>query len=109
MGRLIWGAALCIESNGDKDSLDHRRARTQSLVVTHRPDVPITLGDSMRIGFCLWNYPVLAVIMEMLIFAAGIWLYAAHTEARDRVGSIGAWALDTEGRAAGVITGAGSR
>jgi membrane-bound metal-dependent hydrolase YbcI (DUF457 family) len=62
-------------------------------VVTHRPDMPISLGDSMRIGFGLWNYPVLAVITEMLIFAAGIWLYAAHTEARDRVGSIGLWAL----------------
>ena len=62
-------------------------------VVTHRPDMPITLGDSMRIGFGLWNYPVLAVITEMLLFAAGVWLYAAHTAARDRVGSIGFWAL----------------
>ena len=62
-------------------------------VVTHRPDMPITLGDSIRIGFGLWNAPVLAVVTEMLIFAAGIWLYAAHTEARDRVGSLGFWAL----------------
>ncbi len=62
-------------------------------VVTHRPDMPITLGDSIRIGFGLWNAPVLAVVTEMLIFAAGIWLYAAHTKARDRVGSIGFWAL----------------
>jgi membrane-bound metal-dependent hydrolase YbcI (DUF457 family) len=62
-------------------------------VVTHRPDMPIALGDSMRIGFGLWNYPVLAVITEMFIFAAGIWLYATHTEARDRIGSIGLWAL----------------
>ena len=62
-------------------------------VVTHRPDMPIALGDSMRVGFGLWNTPVLAVITEMLIFASGVWLYAAHTEARDRVGSIGLWAL----------------
>ena len=62
-------------------------------VVTHRPDMPIVLGDSMRIGFGLWNAPVLAVITEMSIFATGVWLYAAHTEARDRVGSIGLWAL----------------
>jgi membrane-bound metal-dependent hydrolase YbcI (DUF457 family) len=62
-------------------------------VVTHRPDMPIALGDSMRIGLGLWNAPVLAVITEMLIFAAGIWLYATHTKARDRVGSIGFWAL----------------
>ena len=62
-------------------------------VVTHRPDMPITLGDSVRIGFGLWNVPVLAVVTEMLIFAVGIWLYAAHTEARDRVGSIGFWVL----------------
>jgi len=62
-------------------------------VVTHRPDMPIALGDSVRIGFGLWNVPVLAVVTEMLIFVAGIWLYAAHTKARDRVGSIGFWAL----------------
>jgi hypothetical protein len=62
-------------------------------VVTHRPDMPISPGDSTRIGFGLWNAPVLAVVVEMLIFATGIWLYAAHTVARDRVGSIGFWAL----------------
>jgi hypothetical protein len=62
-------------------------------VVTHRPDMPISPGDSTRIGFGLWNAPVLAVVVEMLIFATGIWLYVAHTVARDRVGSIGFWAL----------------
>ena len=62
-------------------------------VVTHRPDMPIALGDSTRIGLGLWNVPVLAVVTEMLLFAVGVWLYAAHTEARDRVGSIGFWAL----------------
>jgi membrane-bound metal-dependent hydrolase YbcI (DUF457 family) len=62
-------------------------------VVTHRPDMPIALGDSIRIGLGLWNTPVLAVVTEMSIFATGIWLYAAHTKARDRVGSIGFWTL----------------
>ena len=62
-------------------------------VVTHGPDMPIALSDSMRIGFGLWNSPVLSVVTEMLIFATGVWLYAAHTKARDRVGSIGLWTL----------------
>lgn len=62
-------------------------------VVTHRPDMPIVLGDSTRIGLGLWNAPWLAVPVELSLFAAGVWLYAAHTRARDRIGSIGLWAL----------------
>ena len=62
-------------------------------VVTHRPDMPIALGDSMRIGLGLWNVPALAVVTEILLFGAGVWLYASYTEARDRIGSIGLWAL----------------
>ena len=62
-------------------------------VVTHRPDMPISPGESIRVGLGLWNVPVLAVVTEMLLFAVGVWLYAARTEARDRVGSIGFWVL----------------
>ncbi len=62
-------------------------------VVTHRPDMPIAFGDSMRIGFGLWNAPVLAIMIEMIIFCAGVWLYVANTQARDRIGSLGFWAL----------------
>jgi membrane-bound metal-dependent hydrolase YbcI (DUF457 family) len=62
-------------------------------VLTHRPDMPVTLSDSSRIGFGLWNHPVLAVSVELLLFAAGVWLYTGSTRALNRKGSIGFWLL----------------
>jgi membrane-bound metal-dependent hydrolase YbcI (DUF457 family) len=62
-------------------------------VLTHRPDMPITLNDSSPIGFGLWNLPVIAVPLELLLFGAGIWLYIRHTKPLNRQGSIGFWAL----------------
>lgn len=62
-------------------------------VLTHRPDMPISLGDSSRIGLGLWNYPIFAVGLELLLFATGIWLYTSNTRALDRKGSIGFWTL----------------
>ena len=62
-------------------------------MITHRPDLPITLGNSTRIGLGLWNFPVIAVASEILVFALGLWIYTHHTRALDRRGSIGFWAL----------------
>ena len=62
-------------------------------VVTHRPDMPIALSNSARIGLGLWNAPLLAVAIELSIFSAGVWLYVSSTRARDRIGSLGLWAL----------------
>ena len=62
-------------------------------VLTHRPDMPITLSDSSHIGFGLWNFPVVAVPLELLLFGAGVWLYNRHTKPLNRQGSIGFWAL----------------
>ena len=61
--------------------------------VTHRPDMPISLGDSSRIGLGLWNYPIFAVGLELLLFATGVWLYTSNTRALDRKGSVGFWTL----------------
>lgn len=62
-------------------------------VLTHRPDMPISLADSSVIGFGLWNFPVFAIPLELILFGVGIWLYLRHTRPLDRQGSIGFWAL----------------
>jgi len=62
-------------------------------VMTHRPDMPLILGDSPRIGLGLWNFPILGVTFEMLLFAVGVGIYVSHTKASNRRGSIGFWAL----------------
>jgi membrane-bound metal-dependent hydrolase YbcI (DUF457 family) len=62
-------------------------------VLTHRPDMPITLTGSTHIGFGLWNFPIIAVPLELALFVAGIWLYVRHTKPLNRKGSIGLWTL----------------
>jgi len=62
-------------------------------VLTHRADMPITLSDAHLVGLGLWNFPVVAVPLELLLFGLGIWLYVRHTKALDRQGSVGFWAL----------------
>lgn len=62
-------------------------------VLTHRPDMPITISGSSRIGLGLWNHRAATVLIESAMFAAGTLVYARSTQARDRVGAIGFWAL----------------
>ena len=57
--------------------------------VVHRPDLPLTPGGTERYGLGLWNSVPATFAVELSLFAAGVWLYAAATSARDRIGSLG--------------------
>jgi hypothetical protein len=84
-----------------------RRARTRAGVVlgvvvlshwlldvaSHRPDMPITLGGSIRIGLGLWNSLTATIAVEGLLFAVGVSLYARSTRARSRAGTWALWSL----------------
>lgn len=61
--------------------------------LTHQPDLLLRPGGTVAVGLGLWNYPVLAVGLELLIFAGGLVLYLQTTRSSDRVGSIGFWSL----------------
>jgi membrane-bound metal-dependent hydrolase YbcI (DUF457 family) len=61
--------------------------------VTHRPDVPLTVGGADRVGLGLWNSIPGTLAVELVMFAAGVGLYLRATSPRDRIGSIGLWAL----------------
>jgi membrane-bound metal-dependent hydrolase YbcI (DUF457 family) len=56
--------------------------------VTHRPDMPLYPG-SPRFGLGLWNSVPGTMIVELAMFAAGVWLYARATRARDWIGRYG--------------------
>ncbi|HKF69329.1 MAG TPA: hypothetical protein VKB36_22445 [Vicinamibacterales bacterium] len=53
--------------------------------VSHRPDLPIYPGGALW-GLGLWNSVPATLIVELLLFGAGVWLYAGATRARDAVG-----------------------
>lgn len=61
--------------------------------LSHRPDLPITFGESLKVGVGLWNYPAIAIPIELLLFATGVWLYNRSTRPLNRQGSIGLWGL----------------
>lgn len=62
-------------------------------VVVHRPDMPLAPGLGTRIGFGLWNSLPGTLAVEFLLFGIGAVGYLKSTAARDRIGSIGSWAL----------------
>jgi hypothetical protein len=57
-------------------------------VLVHRPDMPVTVSGTMRLGFGLWNSVPGTLITELSMFTAGVVLYARKTTARDRIGSV---------------------
>jgi membrane-bound metal-dependent hydrolase YbcI (DUF457 family) len=61
--------------------------------VTHRPDMPLTLNGSARLGLGLWNSIPGTLALELTIFGIGLALYLRETTPRDRIGSIGLWGL----------------
>jgi len=60
--------------------------------LVHRPDLPLWPGGP-KVGLGLWNNWIAEIIVEVAIFAAGIWMYSSVTRARDRVGRYAFWAL----------------
>jgi membrane-bound metal-dependent hydrolase YbcI (DUF457 family) len=59
---------------------------------THRPDMPLWPGGP-KVGLGLWYSTAGTIIVESILFAAGIAIYLRTTKARDRAGRIGPWTL----------------
>ena len=58
-------------------------------VVTHRPDMPLTLTGTRRFGLGLWHSLPATLAAELLLLTVGVALYRGATVARDRIGSAG--------------------
>lgn len=61
-------------------------------LVTHRPDLPIYPGGP-TVGLGLWNSAAGTVLVEGLMFVAGVAIYLTTTRARAGGGGYGLWAL----------------
>ena len=58
-------------------------------VVTHIPDMPLYPGGP-TFGLGLWNSIPGTLVVETVLFACGVWIYARATKPRD---AIGTWAF----------------
>jgi hypothetical protein len=45
-------------------------------VLVHVPDLPLAGNDSPKLGLGLWNYPVAAMVAELLFLSIGLAIYA---------------------------------
>lgn len=67
-------------------------------LIVHYPDLPLypalpNIAASPLLGFAIWSSPRVALVLELLIFAAGLWLYLRTTEAVDATGKWALWSL----------------
>ena len=62
-------------------------------LVVHYPDLPLYPGNGPLSGLGLWSWPAAAMLLELAIFAAGMWLYLRSTRASDATGTWALWSL----------------
>jgi hypothetical protein len=62
-------------------------------VITHRPDMPVTITGATRLGLGLWNHPGIELAIESAMLIIGAAFYTSATRATDRIGRIGLWGL----------------
>ncbi len=98
---LVWSAVFAIVYRIAKGSKPAAIITIAALVfshflldaLTHRPDMPITIGGATKIGLGLWNYPGTTLALESAMFIIGTAVYNSVTRATDRIGKIGLYAL----------------
>src|SRR6267142_1395066 len=56
--------------------------------ITHRPDMPLYPGGP-KYGLGLWNKVAATMVVEGMMFAAGVWIYVRSTRPRDAIGRWG--------------------
>ncbi len=61
--------------------------------ISHRPDMPLTPGNTSYLGLGLWNSVSGTIIVEGLLFATGVYIYTRATKAKNKKGTYALWSL----------------
>lgn len=100
VGVIIWGVLFAIGY-----FLIKKNAKTALLLGTlvishwlldllvHTPDLPLIPGIDLKVGLGIWSYPVVAVLLELAIFAIGTLFYLKVTKPKNKKGVFGLWGL----------------
>ena len=62
-------------------------------LITHRPDLSLFPGSNIKVGLGLWNSVILTIIVEVLIFLGGAYIYMKTTRSQNKKGKFGLWGL----------------
>jgi hypothetical protein len=98
---IVWSALFAIVYRIARGSKPAAIATIAALVfshyvldvITHRPDMPVTISGSTRLGLGLWNYPGTTLAVESTMFIIATAIYMSTTRAKDRTGTMGLYAL----------------
>lgn len=56
--------------------------------ISHRPDLPLWPGSATYLGLGLWNSKLATALVEVPLFAIGVWLYCRSTRPTSKAGTI---------------------
>ncbi len=85
---LKIGGSVSDEADATLDLVASLADGGRPLVVVHGGGPQV--GEwAARLGLGLWNSIPATIVVEGLMFAAGVWMYRATTLARDRIGHYG--------------------
>ena len=62
-------------------------------LIVHTADLPLTPFGNYKVGFGLWNHVAITLFVEFAIFLTGVYIYAAFTRAKNRIGKWMLWTL----------------
>jgi hypothetical protein len=62
-------------------------------VITHRPDMPLSFGNTSYVGLGLWNSLWGTLTVEIGLYLVGVTIYLRTTKPIDRRGAYGSWSL----------------
>lgn len=60
---------------------------------SHGSDMPLTFSESSKVGLGLWNNKMLTILVESMLFAAGLFLYIKITRPKNKIGTYAFWTL----------------
>ncbi len=61
--------------------------------ISHNPDLQIVPWSPTVVGLGLWNLVILSVLIEVIIFLTGVYLYVSVTKAKNKTGIYAFWSL----------------
>jgi membrane-bound metal-dependent hydrolase YbcI (DUF457 family) len=62
-------------------------------LIVHAADLPLTPFGDYKVGFGLWNYVAITLIIEFGLFLGGAFVYSTFTKAKNKIGKWVLWIL----------------
>lgn len=56
--------------------------------ITHKTDLAVSFTSPHKLGLGLWNYPVAAIVLESIVFIAGVYIYLSGTKPLNAKGKV---------------------